>query len=82
MEMMPFYNIFNEWYAAQTSQKIRQVWKTKSEHGERASPTVPYGYKKSDMDKKQWVIDEPAASIVKRIFALCLNGRGPSQIAQ
>ena len=40
MEMMPFYNIFNEWYAAQTSQKIRQVWKTKSEHGERVSPTL------------------------------------------
>ena len=82
MEMMPFYNIFNEWYAAQTSQKIRQVWKTKSEHGERVSPTVPYGYKKSEADKKKWVIDEPAAAIVKRIFALCLNGRGPSQIAR
>ncbi|MCQ2470746.1 MAG: recombinase family protein [Clostridia bacterium] len=82
MEMMPFYNIFNEWYAAQTSQKIRQVWKTKSEHGERVSSTVPYGYKKSETDKKKWVIDEPAAAIVKRIFALCLNGRGPSQIAR
>ena len=82
MEMMPFYNIFNEWYAAQTSQKIRQVWKTKSEHGERVSPAVPYGYKKSDTDKKKWLIDEPAAAIVKRIYALCLNGRGPSQIAR
>ena len=82
MEMMPFYNIFNEWYAAQTSQKIRQVWKTKSEHGERVSPAVPYGYKKSDPDKKKWLIDEPAAAIVKRIYALCLNGRGPSQIAR
>jgi site-specific DNA recombinase len=82
MEMMPFYNIFNEWYAAQTSQKIRQVWKTKSEHGERVSSTVPYGYKKSEKDKKNWVVDEPAAAIVKRIYALCLNGRGPSQIAR
>ena len=82
MEMMPFYNIFNEWYAAQTSQKIRQVWKTKSEHGERVSQTVPYGYKQSETDKKKWVIDEPAAAIVKRIYALCMNGRGPSQIAR
>lgn len=82
MEMMPFYNIFNEWYAAQTSQKIRQVWKAKSEHGERVSATVPYGYKKSETDKKKWVIDEPAAAIVKRIYALCLNGRGPTQIAR
>ena len=50
MEMMPFYNIFNEWYASQTSQKIRQVWKTKSEHGERVSSTVAFGYKRSDTD--------------------------------
>ncbi|MCR5809525.1 MAG: recombinase family protein [Clostridiales bacterium] len=82
MEMMPFYNIFNEWYASQTSQKIRQVWKTKSEHGERVSSTVAFGYKRSDTDPKQWVIDEPAAEVVKRIYALCLDGKGPMQIAK
>ena len=82
MEMMPFYNIFNKWYASQTSQKIRQVWKTKSEHGERVSSTVAFGYKRSDTDPKQWVIDEPAAEVVRRIYALCLGGKGPMQIAK
>lgn len=82
MEMMPFYNIFNEWYASQTSQKIRQVWKTKSEHGERVSSTVAFGYKRSDTNPKQWVIDEPAAEVVRRIYALCLDGKGPMQIAK
>lgn len=82
MEIMPFYNIFNEMYASQTSQKIRQVWKIKSEHGERVSSTVAYGYKKSEDDPKQWVIDEPAALVVKKIYGLCLNGKGPGQIAR
>lgn len=82
MEVMPFYNIFNEMYASQTSQKIRQVWKVKSEHGERVSSTVAYGYKKSEDDPKKWVIDEPAALVVKKIYGLCLNGKGPQQIAR
>ena len=82
MEMLPFYNIFNEWYAAQTSKKIRAVWQSKAEHGERVSPSVPYGYKKSEDNPKQWVIDEPAANVVRKIYALCLAGRGPSQIAR
>ena len=82
MQMLPFYNIFNEWYAAQTSKKIRDVWKSKSDNGKRVSPTVPFGYKKSPENKEQWIIDEPAAEIVRKIFALCLDGRGPSQIAR
>ena len=82
VEMMPFHNIFNEWYAAQTSKKIRAVWQSKAEHGERVSPSVPYGYKKSEDNPKQWVIDEPAADVVRKIYALCLAGRGPSQIAR
>ena len=82
LEMMPFYNIFNEWYAEQTSKKIRAVWKSKAEHGKRISPTVPYGYKKSPDDREQWLIDEPAAEVVRKIFNLCLAGRGPSQIAR
>ena len=82
MEMMPFYNIFNEWYAAQTSKKIRDVWKSKSDNGKRVSPTVPFGYMKDPADKEKWLIDEPATEIVRKIFALCLDGRGPSQIAR
>ena len=80
-EMMPFNNIFNEWYAAQTSKKIRAVWKAKAEKGERISATVPYGYKKSEDDPKQWVIDEEPAKIVRYIFQLCIEGLGPTQIA-
>ena len=51
-EMMPFHNIFNEWYAAQTSKKIRAVWQMKSASGKRVSSTVPYGYMKSPEDKE------------------------------
>ena len=81
-EMMPFNNIFNEWYAAQTSKKIRAVWKAKADKGERVSSTVPYGYKKSEDDPKQWIVDEPAARVVRRIFGLCIEGLGPMKIAR
>ncbi|MBR6768598.1 MAG: DUF4368 domain-containing protein, partial [Clostridia bacterium] len=80
-EMMPFNNIFNEWYAAQTSKKIRAVWKSKAEKGERISQTVPHGYKKSKDNPKQWIVDEPAAKVVRYIFQLCIEGFGPTQIA-
>ena len=82
MEMLPFYNIFNEWYAAQTSKKIRAVWQSKAENGKRVSPTVPFGYVKDLNDKEKWLIDEPAAEVVRKIYALCLAGRGPLQIAK
>ena len=82
MEMLPFYNIFNEWYAAQTSKKIRAVWQSKADNGKRISSTVPYGYVRDAVDKEKWLIDEPAAEIVRKIFNLCLAGRGPSQIAR
>ena len=82
MEMLPFYNIFNEWYAAQTSKKIRAVWQSKAANGKRVSPTVPYGYMKDPDDKEKWLIDEPAAEVERKIFALCLAGRGPLQIAK
>ena len=82
MEMLPFYNIFNEWYAAQTSKKIRAVWQSKAENGKRVSPTVPFGYVKDPGDKEKWLIDDPAAEVVRKIYALCLAGRGPLQIAK
>ena len=82
MEMLPFYNIFNEWYAAQTSKKIRAIWQSKSDNGERVSSAVAYGYKKSPDDPKQWIIDEPAAKVVRYIFRLCLEGLGVTKIAR
>lgn len=82
LEMMPFYNIFNEWYAEQTSKKIKAVWKSKAENGERVSAAVPFGYMKSPDNPKQWIIDEPAAKVVRYIFELCLAGLGPMKIAR
>lgn len=82
MEMLPFYNIFNEWYAAQTSKKIRAVWQSKADNGKRVSSTVPFGYVKDSNDKEKWLIDEPAAEVVRKIYALSLAGKGPSQIAR
>lgn len=80
-EMMPFHNIFNEWYAAQTSKKVRAVNRMKAENGKRVSSAVPYGYKKNPNDEEHWMIDEPAAEVVRKIYDLCLAGRGPTQIA-
>lgn len=81
-EMMPFHNLFNEWYASQTSKKIRQVWQSKSDNGERVSARIPYGYKKYKDNPKQWVIDEPAAKVVRYIYQLALEGLGVRKIAR
>lgn len=54
----------------------------KASKGMRISSTVPYGYKKVEGNKEQWYIDEPAAEIVRKIFSLCISGKGPSQIAR
>lgn len=75
-------NWFNEFFAKDTSRKIRAVQKAKGERGERLTVHVPYGYRKDPEDKTKWIIDEEAAQVVKKIFTLCMNGRGPSQIAE
>ncbi len=82
VEIMPFHAIFNEWYAAQTSKKIRQVWKTKSEHNLRVSHHVPYGYVRDKDDKEKWLIDEEAAKVVRHIYEMFLAGMGTEQIAR
>ena len=81
-DFTPFLNIINEWYAKDTSKKIRAVMKSKGEAGEHLCTNPPYGYMKDPDNKKQWIVDEEAAEVVKRIFALCLDGYGPSQIAR
>lgn len=80
-EMMPFYNIFNEWHAAQTSKKIHEVWKVKANEGKRIASSIPYGYMRAPDEKNKWIIDEEAAEVVKRIFDLCLQGVGIGKIA-
>ena len=73
---------FNEFYARDTSRKIRAVNKAKGERGERLTTNVPYGYRKNPEDNKDWIIDEEAAKVVQHIFNLCMEGRGPMQIAK
>jgi len=81
-DFTPFLNIINEWQAKDTSKKIRAVMKNKGESGEYLSTNPPFGYMKDPEDKKRWIVDEEAAEVVKRIFALCLEGFGPTQIAK
>ena len=66
-DMMVFRNVFNDFYAKDTSKKVKAVFKAKGQSGKPLG-RPPYGYKKSDTDKYQWVIDEEAAAVVKRIF--------------
>ena len=80
-DLMPFKNLFNEWFIRDTSRKIRAVLKAKAERGERLGTRTPYGYRK-DPDTKKLIVDEEAAAIVRRIFAMCAGGSGPSQIAR
>lgn len=81
-EFTPFRNIINEWYAKDTSKKIRAVMKVKGNAGEHLATTTPYGYMKSPDDKKQWIRDEEAASVVYEIGLYVMDGFGPSQIAR
>lgn len=74
-------NWFNEFYARDTSRKIRAVTKAKGEKGVPLTTNIPYGYKKDPDNPKHWIIDEEAAMVVRRIFDMCMEGRGPSQIA-
>ena len=79
-EFAPFKNLFNEWFARDTSKKIRAVVKAKAERGERISTQIPYGYKKDPDVKGHLLIDEETTPIVRRIFELCAQGMGPTNI--
>ena len=74
-------NWFNEFYARDTSRKIRAVNRARGEKRIPLTTNVPYGYVKGSADPKKWIIDPEAAAIVKRIFQMCMEGRGPHQIA-
>ena len=81
-DFTPFLNIINEWYAKDTSKKIRAVMKSKGESGEYLCTNPPYGYLKDPDNKKRWIVDEEAAKVVEDIFKLCVAGNGPTQIAR
>ena len=79
-DFLPIQDWFNEMHAKNTSQKVRTVFKNKGNSGIPLTVNVPYGYKKDPLDKTKWVIDEPAAKIVRRIYDLCIQGYGTHQI--
>ncbi|HPW41019.1 MAG TPA: recombinase family protein [Bacillota bacterium] len=82
-DFTPFKNLFNDFYAKDTSKKIRAAKKAQAERGERVATRAPYGYKKDESNpKKKIVPDDDVAPIVQRIFNLCVGGKGPSQIAR
>lgn len=80
-DFTPFLNIINEWYAKDTSKKIKAVVEAKGESGKPLTTNAPYGYMKDPNDKNHWIIDEDAAKVVREIFDLCVKGYGPSQIS-
>ncbi|MCG5032819.1 recombinase family protein [Blautia massiliensis] len=79
-DFTPFRNIMNEFYARDTSRKIRSVFKSKGMSGKHLTGTVIYGYL-WDEKREYWLVDEEAAEVVRRIFSLTLDGYGPYQIA-
>ena len=79
-DFIPFRNIMNEWYARDTSKKIKSTFKTKGMMGKHLTGTVIYGYLWNEA-RDQWIVDEEAADVVKRIFAMTIEGYGPYQIA-
>ena len=81
-DFTPFLNIINEWYAKDTSKKIRSVFKSKGQSGKPLCTNPPYGYIKDPEDKMHWIVDEEAAKVVKEAFHLCMQGYGPTQIAK
>lgn len=74
-------NVFNDFYAKDTSKKVRAVMKAKGTSGKHLGGP-PYGYRADPQDKNHWILDEDAAPIVKRIFDLTIAGVGPSRIAR
>ena len=79
----PFLNIMNEWYAKDTSNKNQAVFKSERKEGLRCSSAIPYGYKHINGEKQSFfVVDEPAAEIVRKVFRLACQGMGVTAIAE
>ncbi len=81
-DLVPMQDLFNEWHAKNTSQKVRNVFRNKGMAGIPLASNPPFGYMKNPENKKEWLIDEEAAKVVRKIFSLCVEGLGPSQIAK
>ena len=81
-DFTPFLNIMNEWYAKDTSKKIRTMFKAKMQEGKRVSPSVPYGYLRDPDDKQHLIVDREAAEVVRRIYRMTVEGHGKRDIAR
>ena len=81
-DLVPMQDLFNEWHAKNTSQKVRNVFKSKGMSGAPLTTNPPFGYLKDPESKNGWMVDEAAAKTVRQIFAWCVDGLGPTQIAK
>ena len=81
-DFTPFLNIMNEWYAKDTSNKIKAVFKSRMEAGLRCSGSIPYGYNRDPDDKQKLIVDPVASQVVKRIFKMADDGMGCTDIAK
>ena len=81
-DMTPIRNFCNELYARDTAKKIKSTFKMKGESGKHLTTKPPFGYVKDKDDKDKWLIDPPAAKVVRKIFKLCIGGLGPMQISK
>lgn len=80
-DFTPFLNIMNEWYAKDTSNKIRAIFRSRMQDGKRCSGAIPYGYKRDPEDKNHLLIEEEAAKVVRRIYQMVIDGMGSQAIA-
>ena len=80
-DFTPFLNIMNEFYARDSSRKIQAIFKARMQDGKRVSPSVPYGYRRDPQDKQHRLVDEEAATVVRRIFQMVIDGYGVKGIA-
>ena len=81
-DIVPMQDLFNEWHAKNTSDKVRRIMQSRGNAGIPLTTNVPYGYKKDPEDKTKWLVDRPAAEVVQRIFRMSVSGLGPTQIAK
>jgi len=81
-EFAPFLNIMSEWYARDNSRKLKAAFRAKAKSGRRSTSKHVYGYLKDPSDKTKWIVDEEVAPIIRRIFQMTIDGKGPSQIAE
>ena len=81
-DIVPMQDLFNEWHAKNTSDKVRRVMQSRGNAGIPLTTNTPFGYRKDPADKNRWIVDEPAAEVVRQIFRMSVSGLGPTQIAK